>query len=196
MNAISNTIEPLVTKDGIPVLLGQLWQDCDARMGNRRRYICEIDYEKQKVRMGVRPDDPRGAWISVRRMYPHSSGWKLVGPVNPGLNLDMELVQANRQLEREVARLRQKIAQLEERLAKAASAADLPKALWYKSSGYGYAGRVPCTLLKTSQSGKRAYVKIETPSGGEYRIYVSPEKLEPRQPNEKPVLETGQGAFL
>ena len=65
-------------KRGVVVPVGQIWRDCDKRMYNRKRVVVEIEYEKEKVRMGTSLDDSGGTWISVRHMYPHSTGWELV----------------------------------------------------------------------------------------------------------------------
>jgi len=72
--------DPLVTKEGIRVEVGQLWRDLDKRMGDRvRRVEAIVDSVNGKVRM-VAPNG-RGRFmsvVSVRRMHKHSTGWVLV----------------------------------------------------------------------------------------------------------------------
>ena len=71
--------DPLVTKDGIRVEVGQLWRDLDKRMGDRVRKVEEIiDRVNGRVLM-VSPYDRRVySKVSIRRMHKHSTGWALV----------------------------------------------------------------------------------------------------------------------
>lgn len=61
----------LSTKDGVEVAVGQRWRDCDKRMRGRVRTIDAIS--NGKVRM-----IPGRTWVSISRMYKHSTGWELV----------------------------------------------------------------------------------------------------------------------
>lgn len=79
MNEQTQSNPALYTRDGIRVEIGQRWRDCDKRMLGRTCYVVDIDYEKQKVKMSHTMDAKRGTWVSVRRMYKHSTGWVLVG---------------------------------------------------------------------------------------------------------------------
>lgn len=72
------TTSPLVTKKGVEVRIGQRWRDCDKRMNDRTCYVVELDPVKQKAKLSTSRDGSRGTWVSVRRMYKHSTGWELV----------------------------------------------------------------------------------------------------------------------
>lgn len=67
-----------VTKDGVRVRVGQLWRDCDKRMGDRKRYVLGI--ADGKAMMGISMYDPRPTYVSIKRMHKHSTGWELVAP--------------------------------------------------------------------------------------------------------------------
>ena len=73
-----NPADPLVTKHGVRVALGQRWRDCDKRMMHRVRYVVEINAKTHRVRLGTSMDDARGSWVAIRRMHKHSTGWELV----------------------------------------------------------------------------------------------------------------------
>lgn len=51
---------------------------------------------------------------------------------------------------------------------------------WWKQSGYGYDGRIPCTLIRMSKTGHRAKIRIVHPQGYTFISYVKPSNLEPR----------------
>lgn len=60
-----------VTKEGIEVKLGQVWQDLDKRMPNHRITITEVNAGKAKGTGSKR-------WISICRMHRHSTGWRII----------------------------------------------------------------------------------------------------------------------
>jgi hypothetical protein len=72
--------DPLVTKEGIRVEVGQLWRDLDKRMGDRVRKVVAIaDPVNGKVRMEAATGRGRfPSVVSVRRMHKHGTGWSLV----------------------------------------------------------------------------------------------------------------------
>lgn len=67
------------TKEGIEVSVGQIWQDLDKRMRDRKRKIVAVLGER------VIMDEPEADFVnsrhptkvSVSRMHRHSTGWKL-----------------------------------------------------------------------------------------------------------------------
>lgn len=63
------------TKDGVEVKIGQVWRDCDKRSSYRQVIVVGMDTEKQKAQMSYHG---RLSWVSVRRMYRHSTGYELV----------------------------------------------------------------------------------------------------------------------
>lgn len=66
-----------VTKEGIEVKVGQLWEDLDKRMGGRTRKVVEV--KDGKATMAFTWDSDRGrSKVSIKRMHKHSTGWKLV----------------------------------------------------------------------------------------------------------------------
>lgn len=73
-------VDPLVTKAGIRVAVGQVWRDLDKRMGDRvRKVVAIVDPVNGKVRMEATTG--RGRFptvVSVRRMHKHGRGWELV----------------------------------------------------------------------------------------------------------------------
>lgn len=73
-------IDPLVTKEGVRVEVGQVWRDLDKRMGNRVRKVeAIIDSVNGKVLMVATTGRGRfPSKVSIRRMYKHSTGWELV----------------------------------------------------------------------------------------------------------------------
>jgi hypothetical protein len=72
--------------------LGDIWQDCDKRMGHRRCRVVAINGSKAQLQNVAGPvpatwvslrrakwvSISRTTWVSIRRMYPHSTGWRLV----------------------------------------------------------------------------------------------------------------------
>lgn len=58
------------------VRIGDIWQDCDKRMGVRRCRVVDLKDGKAKLQNIAAPLPP--TWVSIRRMYPHSTGWRLV----------------------------------------------------------------------------------------------------------------------
>lgn len=68
--------DPLVTKDGIRVEIGQLWMDLDKRHGLRQCCVVEVDSERGRARLkDMNYFGGNGRWTSVSRMHKHSSGW-------------------------------------------------------------------------------------------------------------------------
>ena len=64
--------DPCVTKEGIRVEVGQVWQDLDKRMTHRRLEITRVSdgfayFEK-----------PRKGRVSISRMHKHATGFSLV----------------------------------------------------------------------------------------------------------------------
>lgn len=70
----------LTTRDGITVQIGQIWRDCDRRMsgGNRKCRVIEVEPINGKAKMQNIHGPVPATWVSVRRMYRHSTGWELV----------------------------------------------------------------------------------------------------------------------
>ena len=83
MNAPLPT-DPLVTKNGVRVRVGQIWRDLDKRMGeNRLRKIAAI-VDETNGRVLMIAAQGRGRFpskVSIRRMHRHSTGWELVTDV-------------------------------------------------------------------------------------------------------------------
>ncbi len=79
MSKEQRTPDPLTTKDGIKVEIGQIWRDCDERMagGNRRCRVVALNPAMGKAQM-ENIHGPFKTWVSVRRMHKHSTGWELV----------------------------------------------------------------------------------------------------------------------
>jgi hypothetical protein len=75
-----NTADSLVTRDGIRVEIGQVWRDCDQRMsdGGRRCRVVELNPHMGKAKMQNIHGPVPATWVSVRRMYKHSTGWEIV----------------------------------------------------------------------------------------------------------------------
>ena len=57
-------------------LVGDIWQDCDKRMAGRRCRVVAVNGSKAQLQNIAGPVPP--TWVSIRRMYPHSTGWRLV----------------------------------------------------------------------------------------------------------------------
>lgn len=66
------TINPNVTKEGIEVLPGQLWQDLDKRMNGRKKRVLAVEDGKAVM------DGYPKVKVSIRRMHKGSTGWELV----------------------------------------------------------------------------------------------------------------------
>lgn len=64
--------ESNVTKEGIEVMPGQVWQDLDKRMNGRKRKVLAV--ENGKAIMDGYPKTK----VSIRRMHKGSTGWALV----------------------------------------------------------------------------------------------------------------------
>lgn len=72
----------MITKENIELKVGQVWRDLDKRMNGRERKIVAVVGKPGKVLM----DEPAAdfinkfnpTWVSVARMYRHSTGWELV----------------------------------------------------------------------------------------------------------------------
>lgn len=62
-----------VTRDGIEVRPGQIWEDCDKRSKGRRVTVTKVESGKAHVTTGV-----NSTRIAIRRMYPHASGFRLI----------------------------------------------------------------------------------------------------------------------
>lgn len=61
-----------LTKEGIEVKVGQVWQDLDKRMHGRKRTVIEV--QDGKAHMDGTPKTK----VSIRRMHKGSTGWALV----------------------------------------------------------------------------------------------------------------------
>jgi hypothetical protein len=56
-------------------MVGDVWEDCDKRTNGRRCRVVSIDDGKATMQHICGFPTTR---VSVRRMYPHSTGWRLV----------------------------------------------------------------------------------------------------------------------
>lgn len=61
-----------VTKDGIEVKPGQVWQDLDKRMGGRKRTVVAVADGNSHM------DGVPKTKVSISRMHKSSTGWMLV----------------------------------------------------------------------------------------------------------------------
>lgn len=68
-----------VTKEGVVVKVGQIWEDLDTRMGGRRRRVVDV-YHGMAV-MGSVQTGSSPTKVQVKRMHKCSTGWKLVEDV-------------------------------------------------------------------------------------------------------------------
>lgn len=68
-----------VTKEGVEVKVGQVWEDLDARQQGRSRLVVAVDGDKA-VMTPVNSHAPRTK-VAIRRMHKHSTGWKLIKDV-------------------------------------------------------------------------------------------------------------------
>lgn len=57
------------------VRVGDIWQDCDKRMNGRRCRVIAIENGKATMQHVCGFPTTK---VSLRRMYPHSTGWRLV----------------------------------------------------------------------------------------------------------------------
>lgn len=67
--------EQNTTREGIVVRPGQVWEDCDRRMHGRQVRIRAVANGKAGVE---EVGGHRRTRISIRSMYPHSTGYRLV----------------------------------------------------------------------------------------------------------------------
>lgn len=71
----------------IEVEVGQIWQDCDKRQTGRYAKVLSIQGGLAKClrvkwgESGWVPATERATYVSVSRMRPTASGYKLVGPI-------------------------------------------------------------------------------------------------------------------
>lgn len=66
------TADQNVTKNGIEVKPGQVWQDLDKRMAGRKRKVLSVVDDK------VHMDGSPKTRVSISRMHKSSTGWMLV----------------------------------------------------------------------------------------------------------------------
>ena len=59
-------------KQGIEIKIGQRWQNCDHRYRAQVKTIRAIDEQNARIQWAESPCN----WYSVRRLYPHSTGYK------------------------------------------------------------------------------------------------------------------------
>lgn len=68
----------------IPVKVGQVWQDCDKRMNDRRIVIVEVNeaegycYAISEYDHERGAEHPRRIRLLLRRMHPHSTGFRFL----------------------------------------------------------------------------------------------------------------------
>ena len=55
--------------------IGDVWEDCDKRTGGRRCRVISIEAGEATMQHVCGFPTTR---VSIRRMYPHSTGWRLV----------------------------------------------------------------------------------------------------------------------
>lgn len=73
-----------ITKAGIEVRAGQIWQDCDTRMGNRHGKVLEVRDGKVIMNRSTATGqiiNDREIRIALSRLRPTSTGWTLVRDV-------------------------------------------------------------------------------------------------------------------
>ena len=63
-----------VQRDGIEVKPGQTWRNCDKRMVTPTHRVLEVKDGRALM------DGYPKRWVSIHRMYPHSTGWELIQP--------------------------------------------------------------------------------------------------------------------
>lgn len=70
-----------ITKNGVRVLVGQVWRDLDKRMGHRFCKVIAVGNgfaTMQRCSEGGFPVTDRVTRVSIQRMHEHSTGWRLV----------------------------------------------------------------------------------------------------------------------
>lgn len=67
-----------ITKEGIEVKLGQVWEDLDKRSYGRHCKVMSIEDGKAKMQHYARGQLGSKTTVSIRRMHKHSTGWKLI----------------------------------------------------------------------------------------------------------------------
>lgn len=66
-----------LTKNGVAVRVGQVWEDCDKRMDGRRCRVIVIDGDKVLMER-IHDTIKSRSKVSVSRMHPGTTGWKLI----------------------------------------------------------------------------------------------------------------------
>lgn len=66
-----------ITKEGIKVEVGQVWQDLDKRMHNRKCRVVDVTQGKATMQ-SIYSDAVPATKMAVRRMHKGSTGWSLV----------------------------------------------------------------------------------------------------------------------
>lgn len=73
------------TKEGITVLVGQVWRDLDKRMGTRFcrvvGTVSDASGERaimKRCRQNGQTLTDRTTMVAIRRMHKHSTGWEIV----------------------------------------------------------------------------------------------------------------------
>jgi hypothetical protein len=66
-----------VTKEGITVQVGQIWEDLDKRQGGRQRRVMALTTDGMAM-MGRTTDGKGITGVLIKRMHKCSTGWKLV----------------------------------------------------------------------------------------------------------------------
>lgn len=67
-----------ITKEGIEVKPGQVWEDLDNRSYGRQCKVMAVEDGKAKMQHYYRGQLGSKTTVSIRRMHKHSTGWKLV----------------------------------------------------------------------------------------------------------------------
>lgn len=68
-----------ITKEGIEVKPGQVWEDLDKRSYGRQCQVMSVEDGKAKMQhYFTRGQLGSKTTVSIRRMHKHSTGWKLV----------------------------------------------------------------------------------------------------------------------
>lgn len=65
-----------LTKEGVEVKVGQVWQNLDKRMAGRKRIVIAVQDGKAHM------DGVPKTKVSIRRMHKSSTGWALVSDTN------------------------------------------------------------------------------------------------------------------
>lgn len=69
------------TKDGVVVMVGQVWRNLDYRMKGQKKKVVAVDAEHATM-LGVHGHGPKTR-VAIRRMHKHSTGWALVEDDTP-----------------------------------------------------------------------------------------------------------------